>query len=392
MYQRQEIIVKKNVQLMARYADALEQSMDAGMSGTEEEQFMKSRFTEAEMGMIRATENVHAFLDVMVQYYLDILGLFEKFSYDSHGEPQPYVTCKTDRQENEDEIRIVIEEFWNNDFEQSCTNPLMEDGFKGWVDYDHVPKVVRFLYNGIAQHEFLQKEYAEHRELFGECLIYNCIARYFDEVSNGEGAIGIFDHETNRFDVYGYGAACNGWSGDILTDHFADRAMLEQQPDKLWYATNPMICWRPIGSVNAENYAETEYGEDIQRLLDAIGEEYFLNCLDGGCFEYDDGTWNGDEIEFYFLKDGRDDELTPYTSLEILELLNRIEKANRIFIEVQKKSCQRNGLDAADFVNQGFTCGLLFYSHEGEILFAEAAGEDESGMKNGEIVLHCRKF
>lgn len=392
MYQRQEIIVKKNVQLMARYADALELSADAGMSETEEEQFMKSRFTEAEMGMIRATENAHTYLNVMVQYYLDILGLFEKFRYETYGELQPYVTFKTERDETEDEIRVVIEEFWNNCFELECTNPLMEDGFKGWVDYDQVPKAVRFLYNGIAQHEYLQKEYAEHHELFGESLCYNCIARYFDEISNGEGAIGIYDHETNSFDVYGYGGACNGWSGTILDGHEIDRSVLEQQPDKLWYATNPMICWRPIGSVNAENYTEAEYGEDIQRLFDALGQEYSPNCLDGGCFEYDDGTWNEDEIELYYLIDGSDDELTPFTSLELLELLDRIENANRIFIEVQKKSCQRNGLDDADFVNQGFTCGLLFYSHEGEILFAEAAGEDESGVKNGEIVLHCRRF
>ena len=241
MYQRQEIIVKKNAKLMARFEEAEKQMSEENVCSNEEEAFLKARFTAEEMSLVNKTRNAHAFLEVMVQYYLDILGLFEKFSYNYYGEPKPYVTCKTDRQETEDEIRVVIEEFWNNDFEQNCLNPLMEDGFKGWVDYDLVPKAVRFLYNGISQHEFLQKEYAEHHELFDECLVYNCVARYLDENSNGEGAVGIFDHETNSFDVYGYGGAVNGWSGDILTDNYIDRSILEQQPDKLLNSTNPKI-------------------------------------------------------------------------------------------------------------------------------------------------------
>lgn len=392
MYQRQEIVVKKNVQLMARYADALELSADAGMSETEEEQFMKSRFTEAEMGMIRATENAHTYLNVMVQYYLDILGLFEKFRYETYGELQPYVTFKTERDETEDEIRVVIEEFWNNCFELECTNPLMEDGFKGWVDYDQVPKAVRFLYNGIAQHEFLQKEYAEHHELFGESLCYNCIARYCDELENGESAIGIFNHGTKTYDRYGFGIADHGWTGKILTDHVIDRSVLAQNPDKIWHAVDPCLWWNSLD--DESGLLSDAVAEMFDNLPPAFGEDV-QERHDWGSFS--DGTAMA---YTYYMNRLRSQEVPEFagsckytmTGAEILTLLDDLEHANKVFIEAQKKLCEAQSVDYINFGNENFCTLLLFHSDENEILYAESAVMDDNGMKNGEIVLHCKKF
>ena len=288
-----------------------------------------------------------------------------------------YINFNVEKNETDDEICVVIEEFLDNDF---ALNGL------------EVPKIVEFLYNATKKLEYLQEQYAENHEKFGDCLRYSCISRYFDEISNGEGAIGIFNHEMNKFEIYGYGVACNGWSGEIMTDHIVDKSVLEQQPDKLWYATNPMIFWLPMGSIEENDDPDAEYLDDLNNLWEIIKDQYGINSYGGGAKEYEGGIENEDEFVIYFLKDYEDNENTPLTSKEILELLNKIEAANHVFLEMQKKTCERNGLNYADYANDGFGSNLLFYSDENEILYAEAGSSVENGVRTGNIVLHCKKF
>lgn len=394
MYQRQEIVIKKNAELMARYDEAFSYFCNHDV---DEEAYMREQFTENDMTLINMTKNANSFLSVEVEYYLDILKLLNGFLYKDpaflKSDEMPYVTFKMERQENEDEIRVIIDEYWNNHFEQRCVNPLMEDNMSISIDYDEVPKIVRLLYQATQRHEYLQNQYAENREEFGECLIYNCIGRYFDEVTNGEGTIGVFNHETNKYEKYGYGTANNGWSGNIMTGHIVDKSVLEQNPDKLWYATNPMICWLPLGSVNEEKYPGAEYVDDLRRFLEIIGDQYGFNSYGGGAMEYEDGTENEDEFVIYYLKDYEDQDNTPLTSAEILNLLNKLEQANRVFIEIQKKSCERNGLNYVNYANDGFTSNLLFFSNNYEILYISVEESlDKNDLKTGELTLHCKKF
>lgn len=392
MYQRQEIVVKKNTELMARFAEAEKQMREEGVCSTEEEAFLKAHFTAEEMTLVNKTRNALAFLDVTVQYYLDILGLFEKFRYESYGELQPYVTFNTDRQENDDEIRVVIEEFWNNCFELECSNFLMEDGIKVLVDYEQVPKVVRFLYNGIARHKYLLKEYSEHFERFEGCLIYNYIARYCDEQENGESAIGIFNHDTNRYERYGFGIADYGWSGKILTGHVIDKSVLAQNPDKVWHAVDPCLWWNSLD--DESGLLNDATGEMFDNLPYSLGEDVQERC-DWGSFS--DGTTMA---YTYYLNRFRSQEGQEFascckyemTGAEILALLESLEHANKVFIEAQKKICEAEGVDYADYGNENFRTLLLFHSDDNEILYTESAGMDENGIKNGEIVLHCKKF
>jgi len=393
LYQKHEIIVKKNANLMEKFAVVEDEMYEKDIFSVEQEdQYLKSHFTDEEISLVTKTKNAYTYLKMIVQYYLDVLEILEKYSYEYYGEKKPYVTLKKERQENENEIRIVIEEFWNDDFESSCINGFMDDGFSPFADYDELPRVVRFLYDGIDRHEFLQKEYVNNLEHYEGCVIYNCIARYFDNC-NCEGAIGVFNHEINEFDIYGYGVAMTGQSGSILEDNIIEREFLKQNPDKLWYPTNPLVCWRPIGSVNIENYPSSEYKNDIQPLFDAIeSDNCYASYHEGGYTEYDDGIYDEDEIEIVEIKGCGYDE-PPITSLEILEIIDNIENANRIFIEVQKKSCQRNGFDnISDFVNSGFRNNLLFNSDDGEVLYIGESDIDESGLRNEKLVLHCKKF
>ena len=177
-----------------------------------------------------------------------------------------------------------------------------------------------------------------------------------------------------------------------MTDHIVDKSVLEQQPDKLWYATNPMIFWLPMGSIEENDDPDAEYLDDLNNLWEIIKDQYGINSYGGGAKEYEGGIENEDEFVIYFLKDYEDNENTPLTSKEILELLNKIEAANHVFLEMQKKTCERNGLNYADYANDGFGSNLLFYSDENEILYAEAGSSVENGVRTGNIVLHCKKF
>lgn len=80
------------------------------------------------------------------------------------------------------------------------------------------------------------------------------------------------------------------------------------------------------------------------------------------------------------------------TGAEILTLLESLEHANKVFVEVQKKLCKAEGVDYVNYGNENFCTLLLFHSDDNEILYAESVGADEDGIKNGEIVLHCKKF
>ena len=109
--------------------------------------------------------------------------------------------------------------------------------------------------------------------------------------------------------------------------------------------------------------------------------------------EYEDGTENEDEFVIYYLKDYEDQDNTPLTSAEILNLLNKLEQANRVFIEIQKKSCERNGLNYVNYANDGFTSNLLFFSNDYEILYISAEESlDKNDLKTGKLTLHCKKF
>lgn len=111
---------------------------------------MREQFTENDRMLIDMTKNANTFLSVEVEYYLDMLKLLNGFLYKDpaflNSDEMPYVSFKMERQENENEIRVIIDEYWNNHFEQRCVNPLMEDNMSISVDYDEVPKIVRFLY------------------------------------------------------------------------------------------------------------------------------------------------------------------------------------------------------------------------------------------------------
>lgn len=80
------------------------------------------------------------------------------------------------------------------------------------------------------------------------------------------------------------------------------------------------------------------------------------------------------------------------TGAEILALLESLEHANKVFVEVQKKLCEADGVDYANYGNENFCTLLLLHSDDNEILYPESAGVDDEGIKNGEIVLHCKKF
>jgi len=182
MYQKHEFIIKKNQELMDRYAEVKTQMYEE-ISLIDEEEYISDKFSTEELECIARTERVMNFLNVDIRYYLDVLNLFKNFIYEpeisltfgeNEGMEAPYVTYTEKREETDDEIHIVIEEYWNNRFECQCLNPYNEDGFSDFTGYCEVPLVIRKLYNNIEGHTYLQREYSENHKVFGDEMYYSC--------------------------------------------------------------------------------------------------------------------------------------------------------------------------------------------------------------------------
>lgn len=304
MYQKHEIKIKKNTELLERYKESRKKSYE--INNDECDKFLHDIFSEAELETLEKIAASMEFLSVNVEYYTDLLNLLSQFIYKptasfTYGcvdENRPYASCKVDHHENDDEIHIVIEEYWNNRFELQCTNPLLDGGFSLFVDYDEVPEIIRFLYNTTQRHEYLQKKYAENHEKFGDCLTYNCISRYFDECENGEGAIGVFNHETDKYEIYGYGSADYGWGAAPMTGNVVDKAILRDNPDKIWYPTNPKIKWFYL----YDELIEPAFYDTIESVRtnekDEVWSESFLEEISGYTHDmFLDGDSFFDDIE-----------------------------------------------------------------------------------------------
>lgn len=417
MYQKQEIIVKKNAELLKRYEDCREKSYE--MDEDEAYEFFKNNISDAERELIEKTYAAKDFISVEVAYYTDLLNLLSQFTYKSspsmiygyEDNNRPYASCKIDRNETDDEIHIVIEEYWNNRFELYATNPLFDNGFSLKVDYEEVPKIVRLLYNATQRHKYLQNQYAEKHEEFGDCLSYNCISRYFDECRNGEGAIGVFDNDENEYKMYGYGMADYGWGAEPMTENLVDKSILLDNPDKIWYPINPQIMWfylyeetiYPVFDDAVESVCKNEKDAEWAKsflekiyihddFLDEIGDSYFhdieVHNLESAYYLWDEDVYDGTSEQAELMERCN----AKLTSREVLLLLETIEKANKLHVERQKKALEEIVPNYADYLNDMFFTRLLFCSDENEILYAEADSSVENGVKTGDMVMHYKKF
>lgn len=355
--------------------------------------------------VIRKNEKSMEFYHEHVAYYLDILKMIEAFGYGSKDddlksrESKPLLQFEVSRNETNEELGICIEEFWNDHFELEYLNSLCEDGFKQGVGFDEVPKALRVLLNSVDFHHYLQMKFAENHNNFGDNLKYNCISGYFDEFCNGEEAIGVFDHDENKYKRFGYGLADHGWSGEIMEGNVVDRSFLEQLHDKKWYSISPQIGWFPhvlsdeddeIYHVMTEDmgHFEEEFGSAIGMTDPFTDNETAYEYSDGmaeGGFQVR-GNYDFDSLEEY--KSERD----AMTSEQILNLAATLEKLNKDFLKTQKKLAEKHGDDYDDYRSEGFFNRMMFYSDDYEILYIESDSICENGFRTGKIMLHYKNF
>lgn len=382
MYQKHEIVIKKNAEMT----------------------------TAEECRICTETGDAMEFYREHIAYYLDMLKMIEAFGYGfeeddlESGESQPLLQFEVNRNETDEELRLCIEEFWDDHFELEYLNPLFEDRFKPGVDFDEVPKALRVLLKSVDFHDYLQIKFAENHEKFGDDLKYNCISRYFDELCNGEEAIGIFDHDENQYKRLGYGLGDHGWTGEIMEGNTVDRSFLKQFPDKKWYSISPQIGWFP--HVLFEDDSDEMYEvmakvlrEDMGHFEDefgsAIGMRYPFTDNEVA-YEYSDGTAeDGFQVRGIYGFESLDEYKSEYdtiTSEQVLNLIETLEKLNKDFLKIQEGLAKKHGDNFDDFRNEGFYSRMLFYSNDYDILYIEADSTYENGFRTGEIKVHSKNF
>lgn len=395
MYQKHEIVIRLNSELMNKMK-AVED--DAFEAGKDPDDAIGNAFSDDELTIISQTQNALSFVTDHIAFYTDALDALEPFSYCGDNtvygqkeDPRPYVEYQISRTEENDTLRIRLEEFWNGRFQLEGVNPLLNPAW----NIDLVPRFVGVIWEQLKGLKYLQNTYSELRESFGDMLQYDCVSRMYDECPNGDGAIGVYEKAQNRFKVYGYGMASYGWSGDLLEENKIDCSIFAENPDKLWHVTNPRFYWNLLDAPTEDDF----YSDNAEAMFADFPEKFDEMIKES----VNDDSQEGDiayEYEMYYLWDEDETQLPEHpervnavlSGQEITLLIKALTTATKQFIKTQKQLCDNLNIPYEENVNNECCVQLLMHSDDNELVYIAADNLDDTGIKTGDLSIYYKQL
>ncbi len=196
-------------------------------------------------------ECAEKFYNEHIRSYIEMISFISSSDYKNERvlkNGEPVLKFQVTEDENEDNKIILINEFWNGNFMVNYSHKITHG-------INENPSEVEKLLKKTGCGNYLQNKFIESYNDLNNEIEYKCITRFFDNNGNGEGAVGIYNQKSNKYETIGYGSANNGWSGDIIKDGLVDKSYLNDNPDKIWYSINPKNRWYPLGPLD-EKYTD----------------------------------------------------------------------------------------------------------------------------------------
>ncbi len=379
MYQKSEFIIIKNQSVLKKYVDMLgnykketlaENELignkiffDITPDGEKAYNEFTASLSEEEKKIFEGTKNAEAFIENQVKLYVDTIK--------KAGE-EDNVTSKVviNTSDKEDALRIVIEV------------TAFDDSYSDIGDSLNISDSEELLYTYIAN------EYTKNREMFNDCLKFSCFLEHESDYEGiGEWEIGAFNNETNSWEA-------------VDPQEFEckiDKSFLINNPDKVWYLFRPNFIWRMFGPIDTDKYSLEEYTRDKTKAFEEIG----VNPVD-----------EQDSIEFYEeleytdndIKFNEDDRFLwnlNLTSLQVLDLIERLESVTKKALKVQLKSMEKNNMsfeEADKYEYTIFTRCFMLVSDDFEFIHSNSCKgieyfEDESDReKECEFEIFYKKY
>jgi len=422
MYQRQEFIIKKNTEVVKKVDGIIEEAYKIRSSGadvtteeilfnrffagTEPYDYIMANCTEEEREIYQQSNYAENFYLEHVRFYIDMVKSLSGFEYTTQScgrvrDKKDVVEVKVTETDNETETRILIEEYWDGDFMQNvCASADFNNGLRIGYGYHQVPRAMIEIIIMVNYGMYLWEKYSEEYKEMDKVTEFNCFRRMFDVLPNGEGAIGFYNHETNKYEKIGYGKACNGWSGEEIKNCAIDRSYLRDNPDKIWYSVNPANHWYPFGPIDKKYTDEwkSEFDSAFSKIPEKYRNKIYSTDEEEGCFYYNDAGYdNYWTCEWHFFDekdcDSANDEIMKFTGNDILELISICETFNEDLLKLQIHSCERVGADTEPILDDGWWCQMLFYNNDGEILYITSEDDrDDAGRRTGKLTVHRKCF